>query len=235
VVALQPLHPEHAPDGDEAADAAHALSRLADLVSLRLEAQRRRATAVPLGRVVYALVPLQLSPSAPARVADTAALRRLVEQIVADARQALRLQVRGAIGPSVPSLADAARSRREADLVLTVLDPRAGDPLVATAESLRHRVVLAELTALTEDHPWLFTGPAQQIAAYDEEKQTQYGATLAAFLDCFGDSVAAAERVGVHPNTLRYRLRRIREIFDVDLDDADTRLVLALQDRLRRG
>ena len=36
----------------------------------------------------------------------------------------------------------------------------------------------------------------------------------------------------MHPNTFRYRLRRLAELFDLDLDDADERIVLELQLRL---
>jgi sugar diacid utilization regulator len=220
--------------GSQGADAEHTLLRLAQLTGLRLEAQRRHAAAVVLGHIVYAVVPVPPEGGADGGGAQGQAVRALVERVVADARQALRVEVCAAIGPVVPTLAEAARSRREADLVLSVLDPGAGDPVVASADALRHRVVLAELARLTDDHPWLFAGAAQEIARYDAEKHTEYGPTLHAFLDCFGDSAAAASLVRVHPNTLRYRLRRIREIFGVDLEDADTRLVLALEARLRR-
>ncbi|MEK8145965.1 helix-turn-helix domain-containing protein [Streptomyces sp. M10(2022)] len=36
----------------------------------------------------------------------------------------------------------------------------------------------------------------------------------------------------MHPNTLRYRLRRVRERFGVDTDDPDTRLLLMIAVRL---
>lgn len=42
----------------------------------------------------------------------------------------------------------------------------------------------------------------------------------------------AAKRLVLHPNTLRYRLRRARERFGVDLDDPDTRLMMSLVVRL---
>ncbi|HYH28808.1 MAG TPA: helix-turn-helix domain-containing protein [Pseudonocardia sp.] len=58
-------------------------------------------------------------------------------------------------------------------------------------------------------------------------------APVPAYLESFGDMVSAARRLHVHPNTLRYRLRRIRELTGLDLDDADTRLAAALQ--LRAG
>jgi DNA-binding PucR family transcriptional regulator len=57
-------------------------------------------------------------------------------------------------------------------------------------------------------------------------------ATLQAYFDAFGDMGAAAAQVNVHPNTFRYRLRRITEVFGLDLDDPDERLVAELQLRL---
>ncbi|MET8579093.1 helix-turn-helix domain-containing protein [Streptomyces sp. NPDC005012] len=56
--------------------------------------------------------------------------------------------------------------------------------------------------------------------------------SLAAFLDASGDIPRAAARLTLHPNTLRYRLRRARERFGLDLDDPDTRLLLTLAVRL---
>ena len=40
---------------------------------------------------------------------------------------------------------------------------------------------------------------------------------------------AAAEAVQVHPNTFRYRMRRVRELFELDLEDPDVRLMVWLQ------
>ncbi|MGW0932928.1 PucR family transcriptional regulator [Streptomyces sp. NPDC002644] len=56
--------------------------------------------------------------------------------------------------------------------------------------------------------------------------------SLAAFLDASGDIPRAAARLTLHPNTLRYRLRRARERFGIDLDDPDTRLLVTLAVRL---
>jgi len=43
----------------------------------------------------------------------------------------------------------------------------------------------------------------------------------------------AAKRLRVHPNTLRYRLDRIREISGVDLEDPETRLNMAVALRVQ--
>lgn len=67
------------------------------------------------------------------------------------------------------------------------------------------------------------------LEASDAEKSTSYIATLRAFLDGFGDVRVAADLVGVHPNTFRYRLRRLSELAALDLDDPVKRLVVHLQ------
>ncbi len=52
--------------------------------------------------------------------------------------------------------------------------------------------------------------------------------TLRAYLDGFGDVSAVAKHLHVHPNTVRYRVRRIEKLMSTSLDDPDVRLVLAL-------
>ena len=56
--------------------------------------------------------------------------------------------------------------------------------------------------------------------------------TLRAWLDHFGDSVAAAGSVFVHQNTFRYRLRRVAEVGELDLADPDQRFAVMLQLRV---
>jgi DNA-binding PucR family transcriptional regulator len=47
--------------------------------------------------------------------------------------------------------------------------------------------------------------------------------------------IAAAAKLHIHKNTLRYRLRRLTEIAGLDLSDPDTRLGLMLQLRIHRS
>ena len=53
--------------------------------------------------------------------------------------------------------------------------------------------------------------------------------TVVAWLDAMGDVRTAAERLTVHPNTLRYRVRRATAIAGLRLDDPRARLVHHLQ------
>jgi purine catabolism regulator len=52
--------------------------------------------------------------------------------------------------------------------------------------------------------------------------------TLAAFLESGGSHVDASNRLGIHRNTLAYRLRRISELIGRDVADPEAWLVLHL-------
>jgi hypothetical protein len=52
--------------------------------------------------------------------------------------------------------------------------------------------------------------------------------TLQAWLRSQGEVIPAASLLHTHPQTVRYRLRRLRELFGPALDDPDTRLALQL-------
>ncbi|WP_247048166.1 helix-turn-helix domain-containing protein [Arthrobacter rhizosphaerae] len=43
------------------------------------------------------------------------------------------------------------------------------------------------------------------------------------------NAIVAAERLGLHVNTVRYRLSRVGTLFGLNLDDPETRLLLWLQ------
>jgi len=60
------------------------------------------------------------------------------------------------------------------------------------------------------------------------EQDPMLAGTLRAYLDSFGDVAAAAQWLHVHPNTVRYRVRRIEKLLATSLADPDVRLLLSL-------
>ncbi len=52
--------------------------------------------------------------------------------------------------------------------------------------------------------------------------------TLRAWLDHHGNVPATARALGIHPQTVRYRLRRLRSLFGDSLDDPAVRFELSL-------
>ncbi|MFH8467148.1 PucR family transcriptional regulator [Streptomyces sp. NPDC017991] len=76
---------------------------------------------------------------------------------------------------------------------------------------------------------WL--GP---LADYDARHHTAMVETLSRYFDCGGNYDETAKFLRIHRSTLRYRLKRIREISGKDLADTDDRLTLQVAARLWR-
>jgi DNA-binding PucR family transcriptional regulator len=189
---------------------------LASVISVHAAAYRRSALVTQSGDRTYVLLPDLAS--------DTALLGLTRDMVSAAARQ-LRVRTRAAVGRVVPGIADVRASREEADRVLDALTED-GDPDVATLADVRSRVLVGETLALLAERPSLRDPRLTALAAHD------LAPSLLAYWDALGDVRAAAARLHVHPNTLRYRVRRAAELTGLDLDDPLVRLFAGLQLRL---
>ncbi|MFD2470153.1 PucR family transcriptional regulator [Amycolatopsis silviterrae] len=206
----------------EDALAAHAATRLADLVSLHCEAHYGKHGCALIDGTVYALLPN--------------AHRDLVADIARRAHGALRMPVQAGLGSTVPGLRSIASSRADADLVLRTLAERRTAPepcQVAAIEEVWAGATLSVLAQLLAGDAALPRRLGPAVRAHDGAHGTTYAPTILAYLDTNGDIAAASARLSVHPNTIRYRLARAEEIFGFDLGEPDERLVLWL--RLRLG
>ncbi|MEU0029935.1 helix-turn-helix domain-containing protein [Streptomyces sp. NPDC006335] len=210
-----------APDAAGLPDAEQTGLRLLDVVRLQCEARYGRHACVLLDGVVYALLP-----------APGARHRRLAEDIVTRAGQALRVPVRAGLGEVVAGLAEVAGSRADADAVLRLLGPSLP---VATVDEVRPRVTLLRLAEVLAERRELAAGSWRRVLAYDSEHGTDHARTLVCWFDAGCDMAGAAKLLAVHPNTCRYRLKQIRQHLGVDLTDPDERLVLWLQLRVLAG
>lgn len=78
-----------------------------------------------------------------------------------------------------------------------------------------------------------FSHPALLILKeYDRKNHTDLLNTLEVYLTCERNYVRTAERLFIHRNSLLYRLKRIEELTDIDLEDPDVRLYLILSLRI---
>jgi DNA-binding PucR family transcriptional regulator len=68
---------------------------------------------------------------------------------------------------------------------------------------------------------------------YDQSRNADLVPTLSSYLGAGGNYADSAHRLGVHRNTLRYRLRRIGEISGHNLDDPDVQFNLQVATRAR--
>ena len=134
-----------------------------------------------------------------------------------------------AIGPSVP-LARAAMSLRWARHALALA--RAG---VIPAGPVRCDQHLSTLLILAdEDLAAALRG--RRLAPLDRLRPAQrdrIAETLLAWLQLGENAAEVAQRIHVHPQTVRYRMRQIHELFGDQLRDPDRRFELQLALRIR--
>jgi hypothetical protein len=152
----------------------------------------------------------------------------IVRAISKHLTRAVQTNVRAAAGGVHRGLAAAGISRNEADLTLRVLrtkNDREHDGLFA---SMRHDIVLNEIVDVLRARPILVRGLLDRLITHDRQYNTDYVTTLRVYLDSFGDMRSAAELLHLHPNSLRYRIKRLTEIGGLDLDDPKLRLALQL-------
>ncbi|HEX3783492.1 MAG TPA: helix-turn-helix domain-containing protein [Pseudonocardiaceae bacterium] len=175
----------------------------------------RRPAVAELNRLLYAVVPDE--PGA----GGWAALRGALSDM--DTEQLLV-----AAGAPMP-IAELPQSRAQAQETLGLLRAglvagRVADYQQAWAVIALHRAANAAAGAgVTEP------GPLPVLREQDEANNTDYLDTLYEWLRNPGDPRAAGRALRIHPNTLRYRMRRITELTGADLDDPDIRLALLVQ------
>ncbi|WP_030321093.1 PucR family transcriptional regulator [Streptomyces sp. NRRL B-3229] len=225
-VAAFALDPSGRPDAVAGPqDAEQTGLRLLDVVRLQCEARYGRHACVLVDGVVYAVLPAVGEHGGDRH-------RRLAEHIVARAGQALRVPVRAGLGEVVAGLGEVTGSRADADLVLRLPGPSLP---VATIDEVRARVTLARLAEVFGERRELSAGSWQRVLAHDERHGSDLARTLVCWFDAGCDMAGAAQLLAVHPNTCRYRLRQVRRLVGIDLDDPDERLVLWLQLRVLAG
>jgi DNA-binding PucR family transcriptional regulator len=203
-------------DGD-AASQELVIAELVEVVSVHAAAHRRAALCAAVGAHVYAVLP---------EVHGTEAVRTLCTEVVAAARRRSGIRVQAGIGSPAAQLAGVPGSRREAD---RVLDAMAEGQDVAVFGEIRAEVLLTQTLGLLAANPDLRDPGVARLVAYDRDHRTDLVGSVVAWLDAMGDVRTAAERLTVHPNTLRYRVRRATAIAGLRLDDPRARLVHHLQ------
>nr|WP_124444333.1 helix-turn-helix domain-containing protein [Kutzneria buriramensis]WKX16159.1 helix-turn-helix domain-containing protein [Kutzneria buriramensis] len=201
-------------------------TEVTNLVSVHIAARHRSALVTQVDPRIYVLLP-QLP-----RSIDIDTMRGWGQEITDAVRRHLGLPLRGSVGCVVPGLGDVPESRREAD---RILDAMAGADLstaVAALPDIQAEVLVSEVLTLLSAHPEIRDPRLTALVEHDNRYKGSLAETLLTYLNSFGDVRAAAAQLHVHPNTLRYRMRRAEELTGLDLSRPDQRLLAMLQLRL---
>jgi PucR-like helix-turn-helix protein len=138
-----------------------------------------------------------------------------------------------AIGPAVP-LARASASLRWARRALSLAQrnpaSKAADGIVRCDEQLATLVLLAD----AELARMLSGQVLAPLRGLRPDQADRLAETLLAWLESADNAGVAASRLHVHPQTVRYRLRQLTELFGDALSDPDSRFALQVALRVRR-
>jgi hypothetical protein len=130
-----------------------------------------------------------------------------------------------ALGPAVPLLAASASAGRATSL-LGLIEAGAveGAGLVACDDHLASLAMHGDPAVLSD----LASARLAPLADGTTASRARLTATLRAWLDHQGEVGRVAAELHVHPQTVRYRLGRLRELFGSALDDPEARFWLQL-------
>jgi DNA-binding PucR family transcriptional regulator len=191
-------------------------ARLADVLALSANAFRADAQVGSRGSRVYVLLP---------HTTKRSSLHSWIRGTIGALRTELGLQLRAVIAAPLPGLAGLPAVRAEVDRVLDSAErhPDSFGQVTSLTEA-RTTVLLDEIVTMVGADERLVDPRVRDLQAHDPV----LAQTLRAYLDSFGDVAAAAQQLHVHPNTVRYRARRIETLLSTSLADPDVRLLLSL-------
>jgi len=205
-------------------DAVRELHRLLNLVIITCNLHFTAANSALVDSRVYALFPA--TGADPRR-----ALSRIAADICASARTISPFPVLAAAGPTAETVDELPASRSSAvrALALATRLPPAERPAVALFEDYQARLGLESIGAFLAEASSHDNSDLDRLREHDRSTQSDYIATLVAYLRANGNVSATADALHIHNNTARYRIGRLSTEFGLRLDDPDERLWLWLR------
>jgi DNA-binding PucR family transcriptional regulator len=191
-------------------------ARLADVLALSASAFRPDAQIGSRGSRVYVLFP---------QIAKRSSLQSWIRGTITGLHTELGLQLRAVVAASLTGLAGLPTVRTEMDRILDSAERHPDSfPAVTSLADARTTVLLDEIVTMVGADERLVDPRVRRLQARDPALVR----TLRVYLDEFGDVATAARQLHVHPNTVRYRIRRIETVLTTSLADPDLRLLLSL-------
>ena len=199
--------------------------RMWDGLRMSLLSLDRHAVLGADGDRVIGVVPV----AAPKRVGEPdAKVRSFIDTFVLHHVSGARESIAVGLGGAVRGIGDLRRSRDQAQRAYDIAARRHGSAAVVDIVEVGPEALVTHLLGAMDSDPTLGIQPLRRLQEHDKAKATQFAQTVAAWLDAFGDTDVAAAALNVHPNTVRYRIRQLRELNLIDLADPLEREALSL-------
>ena len=135
-----------------------------------------------------------------------------------------RFNLRIVISAPVGRLFDLPQAYAAARELMELLLPRMPHPFAAVAEDYQALMQLKQLEARKD----LALPSVRALGERDRAENTLYCLTLYTYLTCHHSLQETCARLYTHRNTVLYRVKRMREDFDIPIDDPGAHLALLI-------
>ncbi|MFW5885524.1 MAG: PucR family transcriptional regulator [Halanaerobium sp.] len=127
-------------------------------------------------------------------------------------------------GTFITDVAEIAESYQQASYVIDFLKATERQNVVYNYNQLGIMRLLWQINQ--EELRQFTTEYLAKLIQYDKGNSTEWLDTLGVYLEEGGSIQQAAKRLFIHPNTMSYRVKRIKEILGIDLQDQEVQLNL---------
>ncbi len=202
------------------------------LVSLVRDDMLRRQLDGAVGQYIDSIVALYPVESA----SNTVRVRTMIDEL----REQLALRTpSGLVAAGISRPYTGLRNLREAyreakDSVSIAQELGENDNTTFYGDLKLYQLLLALKDRNLEHLQVFFQDTLNPLVEHDDRKQSELVRTLEGFFAANGNLAQAAKDLDVHRNTLVYRLEKISELTDIDLNDPDNRLLLHLALKVQR-
>ena len=213
-------------------DEVHSFEILETAGQVALQAVARAGGTWHVARVARAVVLVRMTSTRPGPQAGLQTMKAASRALDAIRDRFPGLRVRAGVGTPHEGPVGLRASAAEARVALLAARAGGRPDGVAAHDAVGVRRMLMEWYASDSAR----ASVRSQLAPLEELGQSRGETairTLATYLDQQGSIIRTAEVLHLHRNAVAYRLRRITELLDVDLDDPDQRLALQLACRAR--
>lgn len=195
-----------------------ALAQLRSTVAKHYSSYRDDAISVSLGGTVYTLL----------GTSDSSEVKTLAERVLPLLDRAVGEGSRAALAQSVVHSGEIARSRQELDEILRCA-PEVSEPRILQLDDVQPQLLINSVGDLLRGRPLLSNLLLSRLASGANQSAKDLAQTIEVWCSEFGNVARTAEILGVHENTVRYRMQRVIEQHGLNLHDPDVMLTVWLQ------
>ena len=195
------------------------VAELANALRLRASSLQPDSVTAVIGGRAYVLFP---------RFHSMRRVTSWASQVVVQLQRQTAVELHAAIAAPVDGCGEVATARSEVDRVLDGTAGTSTKERVSTLASSRTTVLLGEILTLIDREPKLRDPRIGRLIDYDDSHSSGLLESAETYLAHHGDVRRAAVYLQIHPNTLRYRMRRVRDVTGIDLGNPPDRLLTEL-------